>query len=154
MRPFFPVLILSLTITFSCHAAGDKPAKQDKCPVCGMFVSHYPDWFASISYKGGETAYFDGPKDMFTYYLNLPKYAKGKNRGDIVSIRVKEYYGLKSVDAEKVLFVAGSDVYGPMGKELIPLLSAKDAAGFIKDHKGDKPLRFNEVTPAVLKRLE
>jgi nitrous oxide reductase accessory protein NosL len=134
--------------------AGAKPSKGDKCPVCGMFVSRYPDWLATITFKSGEAVHFDGPKDMFTFYLDIGKYRKGKNRGDIATITVKDYYGLKSIAADKAYFVCDSDVLGPMGKELIPLTTAADATSFIKDHKGSKPLRLNEITPAVLQRLQ
>ena len=53
-----------------------KPSRQDKCPVCGMFVYKYPDWVSEIIFKDGKTVFFDGPKDMFKYYLNL-------NKGDV-----------------------------------------------------------------------
>ena len=119
-----------------------------------MFVSRYPDWLATITFRSGETVHFDGPKDLFTFYLNLEKYRKGKTRGDITTITVKDYYGLKNIAAEKAYFVYGSDVLGPMGKELVPFATAADAAGFNKDHKGSKPLRFNEITPVILQRLQ
>jgi nitrous oxide reductase accessory protein NosL len=109
---------------------------------------------ATITFKNGETVHFDGPKDLFTFYLNMEKYRKGKARGDIATITVKDYYGLKSIAADKAYFVSNSDVLGPMGKELVPFATAADAAGFIKDHKGSKPLRFNEITPTVLQRLQ
>lgn len=148
------LLICSLMLPTVGLCADAKPSKGDKCPVCGMFVSRYPDWLATITFKNGETAHFDGPKDMFTYYLNLEKYRKGKTRSDIATITVKDYYSLKSMAADKAYFVLDSDVLGPMGKELVPFAAAADANSFIKDHKGSRPLRFNEITPAVLQRLQ
>ena len=148
------LLICTLVLPAAVLSADTKPAKGDKCPVCGMFVSRYPDWLATITFKNGETVHFDGPKDLFTFYLNMGKYRKGKNPGDIAAITVKDYYGLKSIAAEKAYFVSGSDVFGPMGKELVPFATDADAAVFNKDHKGSKPLRFNEITPAILQRLQ
>ena len=29
------------------------PGPKDTCPVCGMFVSLYPDWVATVLYKDG-----------------------------------------------------------------------------------------------------
>ena len=51
------------------------PGPNDTCPVCGMFVSLYPDWVATALYQDGHAHHFDGAKDLFKYLLNLPKYA-------------------------------------------------------------------------------
>ncbi|MER2603690.1 MAG: nitrous oxide reductase accessory protein NosL, partial [Candidatus Competibacter phosphatis] len=45
------------------------PGPQDTCPVCGMFVSLYPDWVATLVYKDGHAHHFDGAKDLFKYLL-------------------------------------------------------------------------------------
>ena len=129
------------------------PTENDKCPVCGMFVAGYPEMLAEIIFKDGTYAVFDGPKDMFRYYLNMKKYNPSKNINDIDSIYVNEYYNLTFIDGRKAYYVVGSDVYGPMGMELIPFLKEADASAFKKDHKG-KILRFGDVTEAVVKTLE
>ena len=41
-----------------------------------------------------------------------------------------------------------------MGREMIPLASEKEARGFLVDHKGKHLLRFDEVTPDILKGIE
>ena len=48
----------------------------------------------------------------------------------------------------------GSDVYGPMGHELIPFFTKEDAAEFKKDHKGTRILVFEQITPAVIRKLD
>ena len=131
-----------------------KPSKKDKCPVCGMFVYKYPDWVGEVIYKDGAVAYFDGAKDLFKYYFNLKKYNPGKTRKDISAIYVTEYYDVKLMDAHKAHFVTGSDVYGPMGRELIPFFTQEDARAFKKDHKGKRILVFEQVTPAVIGKLD
>lgn len=151
-RSLFVVLIL-FAFTNLSFAAEVKPvtAKQnDKCPVCGMFVAKYTHWLAEVVFKDGTYAVFDGPKDMFKYYLNLPKYASSKKSADIAGIFVTEYYSTKLLDARKLFFVIGSDVYGPMGDELIPLSSEADAREFMKDHKGTRIVKFQEVTNELL----
>ena len=130
-----------------------KPTPNDKCPVCGMFVSKYPDMVAEIIFTDGTYAVFDGPKDMFRFYLDIKKYNPSKTIKDIDSIYVHEYYNLTFIDGRKAYYVVGSDVYGPMGRELIPFLKEEDASAFTKDHKG-KILRFGDVTEAVVKTLE
>jgi nitrous oxide reductase accessory protein NosL len=95
-----------------------KPTREDKCPVCGMFVYKYPDWLAEIILKDESVDFFDGAKDLFRYYFGLRKYKLGKTKKDIAAIYVTEYYEIKLIDARKAFFVVGSDVYGPMGHEL------------------------------------
>jgi len=98
--------------------------------------------------------FFDGAKDLFKYYFNLKKYRPGKNKGDIAALYVKEYYDMEMIDARKAFFVTGSDVYGPMGHELIPLNTEEDARTFMKDHRGKRILRFEEITPKVIEKLD
>ncbi len=118
-----------------------------------MFVAGYPEMLSEIIFKDGTHAIFDGPKDMFRYYLNMKKYNPAKKINDIDSIYVHEYYNVTFIDGRKAYYVVGSDVYGPMGRELIPFLKETDASAFTKDHKG-KILRFGDVTEAVVKTLE
>jgi nitrous oxide reductase accessory protein NosL len=41
-----------------------------------------------------------------------------------------------------------------MGHELVPLASKEDAEDFLKEHKGRKILRFDEVARALPGRLD
>lgn len=127
-----------------------KPSDKDKCPVCGMFVHKYPKWIAEIIFNDGTYAAFDGPKDMIKYFFNVSKYNRNKTKADIAEIYVTEYYTTGRMKAEDVLFVTGSDVFGPMGVELVPVRGMEEARSFMKDHKGTKILRFSEITPADL----
>ncbi|MBI5188796.1 MAG: nitrous oxide reductase accessory protein NosL [Nitrospirae bacterium] len=124
---------------------------RDKCPVCGMFVAKYPKWIAQIIFKDDTYAVFDGAKDMFKYYFNMNKYNPSKRGSDIFAIYVTEYYSTNLMEAERLFFVQGSNIYGPMGKELIPIATEKRAMEFLNDHHGKKILRFNEVTMEELK---
>jgi nitrous oxide reductase accessory protein NosL len=119
-----------------------------------MFVAKYPDFIAVIRFKDGTYAFFDGAKDMFKYYLNLQKYNPNKKPADIASLRVTDYYDLSMIDGLKAFFVVGSDVYGPMGRELIPFSKEADAREFLKDHKGKSLFGFQEVTPALIQTLD
>lgn len=131
-----------------------EPSKEDKCPVCGMFVYKYPDWLAEIILKDESVEFFDGAKDLFKYYFDPKKYRPGKNKKNIAAIYVMEYYDMKMIDARNAFFVTGSDVYGPMGHELIALATEEDARNFLRDHKGKRILRFEEITPAVIEKLD
>lgn len=119
-----------------------------------MFVAKYPDFVAQIRYRDGSGAFFDGVKDMLKYYRNLPRYAAGRKQADISVVYVTDYYSLGYIDGYKAFYVAGSDVYGPMGKELIPFGKKADALEFMKDHKGRSILTFRDINDAVMKSLE
>lgn len=138
-------LLWVLALSSSASAEGGlsgipKPAAKDLCPVCGMIVSKYPNWVATVLYKDGHAHHFDGAKDMFKYLQDLPKYAPGHRKDDIKAIAVTDFYNLGKVDAHQAYFVIGSDVLGPMGHEFVPLASKMDADDFLKDHKGKRAL--------------
>jgi copper chaperone NosL len=130
------------------------PKPSDKCPVCGMFVTKYPDWIAQAIYRDGSYAVFDGAKDLFKYLFNPRTYAPTKRAADIAALYVTDYYSLTLVDGKTAWYVIGSDVLGPMGRELIPLAAEKEARQFMVDHKGKRLLRFAEVTAEALKGLD
>lgn len=155
------ILIILLTGLPPALWASPRPAQKAKgpipkgnCAVCGMYVANFPEWAAVISFKDGAQAWFDGPKDLFTYLLDLKHYAAKRSAGDIALIQVKDYYGLKHIDGRAAFFVLGSDVMGPMGRELVPFATESAARDFLKDHRGVKILTFREVTPDTLKSLE
>jgi len=151
------IMLLSLWLVAPAAAAEKAPpapSAKDKCPVCGMFVAPYPNWVGQIVFKDGGRSYFDGPKDLFTYYFAPEKYGSARKRADIVDIHVTDYYSVSAIDGRKAFYVIGSDVRGPMGKELVPFAKKTDADGFLKDHHGKKVLSFDEITPATLKSLE
>lgn len=140
------VALLSLWLGVACAQAIPKPGPKDLCPVCGMLVAKYPPWVATIVYKDGHAHHFDGAKDMFKFWFDPPKYAPGHSREQIASIWVTDYYNLQKIDAKTALYVIGSDVLGPMGHEFIPLATLADAEEFLKEHKGKRILRFDQVT--------
>lgn len=131
-----------------------KPKARDKCPVCGMFVANHPEWLAAIRFPNGSHVFFDGVKDLFKYLQEPKRYDSRRKPEDIRAVLVMDYYDLSWIDAQEAWFVIGSDVYGPMGRELIPLKNEADANEFMKDHGGLKIIRFPEVTREVIKTLD
>ena len=117
--------------------------KDAKCPICGMFVAKYPQWVAL--YDGEKKFYFDGVKDMMKY-----AYAR-KLSSD--KFYVSDYYKLSKLEATKAFYVIGSNVYGPMGNELIPFATQEEAETFSRDHNGQKDIAFDEITEAMVKSL-
>jgi nitrous oxide reductase accessory protein NosL len=157
MRRFFAAMLLVLALPAGAGAGLDTfpdPKPRDLCPVCGMVVSKYPPWIATVVYRDGHAHHFDGAKDLFKYLFDVPRYAKGHRAQDIARIGVTEYYEVKRIDARTAWYVIGSDVLGPMGHELIPLASRADAEEFMRDHQGKRILRFDEVKRDLSGKLD
>ena len=148
------MLFLLISPVLAQDATPGKPSAEDKCPVCGMFVSKFPDFLAQVVYKDGSHAYFDGAKDLFKYLLEVKKYQPSKATAEIAAIYVTDYYSLNPVDAGKARYVTGSNVYGPMGKECIPFEKEADAKEFKADHGGSAILEFGSVNAQVLQGLD
>jgi copper chaperone NosL len=155
------VLRVTLIVFFLIVAplqAGDappvKPSKADKCPVCGMFVAKYPDFLAQIIFTDGSYALFDGAKDMFKYYFNLKKYNISKHSSDMAAVYVTDYYSMNAANGRNTYYVVGSNVFGPMGNELIPFEKEGEAKEFMTDHAGKMVVRFDAVTPELIKGLD
>lgn len=150
------VVVASLVVWVSfCAFAGAsdnhpaKPGPKDRCSTCGMLVAKYPAWIATIVLSDGSCTYFDGPKDLFRFLAS-----DGAQVEDSAEIWVTDYYTAKPIPAREAVFVLGSDVLGPMGKELVPFVSVELAEEFRKDHGGESPLAFDRIDASVLKALE
>jgi copper chaperone NosL len=146
LLPLFPADATEMGLT--------KPTAKDKCPVCGMFVAKYPDWLNAILFKDGSHVFFDGAKDMFKYLHDPKRYDSVRKPEDIRAILVGDYYRLNWIDARNAWYVLGSDVYGPMGRELIPLEKEDEAKEFLNDHRGARIIRFSEATAEVIRTLD
>ena len=118
--------------------------KDAKCPVCGMFVAKHPKWAAMVVDSNGHKFYFDGVKDMAKYLQNHT----------FKRAYVSDYYSGQALDATKAYYVLGSDVTGPMGKELIPFANKDDAKAFMQAHRAKAILQWKDITKDVLKELE
>lgn len=128
--------------------------KKSKCPVCGMFVDLYPKWAALIETTDGQTLYFDGVKDLMKFYLQPEKFKEGMKQGDFKTIQVTDYYTLQAFAADQAWYVLDSNVFGPMGNELIPFQTRKDAETFKKDHFGIRIVSFSEITRKMVYDLD
>lgn len=160
MRTYMKTVLFSLlTLVLFFFSAGllaaepVKPGPGDRCPVCGMFVAPYAAWVAQIEFKDGARVFFDGPKDLFKFYLKLPQDGAGKSKNNIAGIYVTEYYSAKPAAADALFYIVGSDVLGPMGKELVPVAGKKAAKVFVRDHAGRTILTFEQVTLKTLAGL-
>jgi nitrous oxide reductase accessory protein NosL len=122
-----------------------------KCPVCGMFVSKYPKWSTMMEIEGKEY-FFDGVKDMMKYYIFDGDFPY--NRNEISQMYVSDYYTLQRLPAKEAFYVLDSDVYGPMGHELIPFKLKKSAETFYSEHHGKAIVKFDEITDTMVMALD
>lgn len=152
MRKFCLILIIALfgLSAVSLAEVPKKPEKKDRCPVCGMFVAPYPDWLSTLVFKDGSQLFFDGSKDLFRYYFSLPNDNDARTRQEITGIYLTDYYSTRLLPVEEVFLILGSDVFGPMGKELIPVAGEAAAKTFARDHNGEQIIRFEQLTPQHL----
>ena len=133
------------------HSSHIAVPKDAKCPVCGMFVSKYPKWTTMMEHDG-KRYYFDGVKDMMKYYIFDGDFVY--DRTHITQMKVSDYYTLEAIPAKEAFYVLDSDVFGPMGRELIPFKNLKSAEDFSADHNGRSIVKFDEITDSMLMKLD
>ena len=151
---FSLLLLLTPLSSGAAERAARKPAPGDKCPVCGMFVAKYPEFTGQLLFKDGTVSFFDGPKDLFKFYLNPAVSPSRRKQLETATLVVTSYYSLTPIDGRTAWYVIGSDVFGPMGRELIPFENEAEAREFKNDHKGKTVLKFSQVTIGLLRGLE
>jgi len=124
---------------------------EEKCPVCGMFVAKYPKWVGLIIVDE-KKHYFDGVKDMMKFYIFDGDFPYDRKK--ISQIQVTDFYTLEGIPAKEAFYVIGSDVYGPMGNELIPFKTHKAAKNFMNDHRGTEIVHFDKITAKMVMALD
>lgn len=144
------LLLMFGVLSYADEQAPRRPAADERCPVCGMYVAPYPEWIATAVLEDGSQLFFDGSKDMFRYYFHRRDAGYAEADQPIRALYATDYYSTQLMPVEDLFFVLGSDVYGPMGHELIPVAGREQAETFLSDHQGTRILRFSEVTPADL----
>jgi nitrous oxide reductase accessory protein NosL len=91
-------------------------------------------------------------KDMMKFYIFDVDFPY--DRSKITQTEVTDFYTLQAIDAKQAFYVIGSDVFGPMGNELIPFLTKEAAQNFMTDHRGEKIILFEEITPKLVMGLD
>lgn len=153
------ILAACLTMTFmlyqSATAAENEPQiipDDLTCGKCGMYPARYPQWQSQVIFTDGSMSAFDGCKCMFGFMFNMNQYDSAHTMADIAKIWVRDFNSGEWLDAKTAHFVIGSDVMGPMGKELIPFQAQEAAESFQKEH-GGQLAGFDSVSMETLKPL-
>lgn len=152
LSALFAMSLFVSPVTASVDNAAKSPSAKDRCAVCGMFVAKYPQWISLVELEDKTTVWFDGVKDMMAYSFGPEAFGAATGVA-IKDMRVKDYYSQEWIDGRQAFYVAGSDVNGPMGHELIPFSSEKAASSFMKDHHGKKLLPFADIDSARIESV-
>ena len=101
---------------------------------------------ATAATSAGAELAFDSPKCLF-------RYRSAHAEVDVASLRVREYYSQSEAPATGLVYVHGSDLRSPMGRDLVPLSDEEAAAAFRADHGGES-VTFEGITEALLAGLD
>jgi len=94
---------------------------------------------------------------MMKFYFNPDDYGDYKImrfRHSITKMIVTDYYTQKGIDATKAYYVIGSNILGPMGNELIPFKTLKEAKSFKNDHFGKEIKQFHKLNDDIVWKLD
>jgi copper chaperone NosL len=127
---------------------GSKLDLAQSCPVCSMKVGGGALGFGAAVFKDGKVVGFDGPGDLFRYFLEPAKYHF--DAANITHLFVTEYGSPKLLDAKTAFFVVGSDFTGSMGPDAAPFATQEAAEKFKAEHHGRAVVAFTGVKPEDL----
>jgi len=142
-------IVAAVALSPGCRVEPMTPRIWETCPVCGRFVAPHSEWIAQVVYDDRVALFFDGAKDLFKYLLSPQR----QGRVPIAGIFVTSYADRRVVNARRASFVAGSDVTGPAGAELVAFGSMDEAREFSRRHHGTGVIGFDQVDPALLSSL-
>jgi len=163
--------LVLLALMVGCATSGSQTAEQSpaaqsgevaqqpmaipedaSCGKCGMFPAKYPRWQSQIIFKDGKMTPFDGCKCMFNFISAMDQFDKIHSRDDVAAVWVKDFNSGSWINAADAYYVVGSNMMGPMGKELIPFANQADAMKF-NQKQGGSMMMYSQITPEVLKTL-
>ena len=118
---------------------------SDRCPVCGMRVVRYPHFSTAIQLHDKTTYYFCSAGCMIRAWLQ-PEIFLGQPKSRMLRTVAKNYFTGRPADALKAIWIAGSDVIGPMGPAVIPVPGPEEQRTFQSRHGGTRVFRLPELT--------
>jgi|GEM_PF-1293593 len=118
----------------------------DRCPVCAMKVKNHSKFASAIQLKDGTTYYFCGTGCMIRSWMH-PDTFLGVPKNMLDTPIVRDYFTGNEMDARDALWVAGSDIVGPMGPALVPLRNQTDFDAFLRRHGGTSSFRLEDMNP-------
>lgn len=127
-------------------------SESDRCPVCAMFPARRPQTAAAMTLKSGETFYFCGNGCLLRTWLR-PTIYLGKKQEAIDRLVVQDYFSGQPIYGRTAIWVAGSDVVGPMGPAIIVLGDPDQLGTFKNRHGGKTVFTFDQVDDDLWKQI-
>ena len=118
-----------------------------------MRTAPFTNWHTQIVYADKSNDLFCGVKCLMAFIIEPEKYSGSRRPDEKSRFFARDYYTQKWHDMKTMTFVLGSDVLGPMGKDLVPFSDEKSAQTFLEDHRGEAMLEFEQITPELIRRL-
>ncbi len=137
---------LVAAIGLAALGCGERGSSRARCAECGMYVDLSPRWQAGLTTAAGTPMLFDTPICMLKF-LSAPDTGRGAH-----DAWVTDYYTQRRIPAADARFVAGTDVVGPMGRELVPVADDAAATRMLRDHHGRTTHRLTTLPPSSLTR--
>jgi nitrous oxide reductase accessory protein NosL len=126
---------------------------DDTCPVCAMRPAKRPKFAAAIELTDERTYYFCGNGCMIRAWLH-PRELLGAAPEQRLRPVVQEFFTGRPMDARQVIWVAGSDLMGPMGPAIVALENREMAKVFRKRHGGKFEFTLSEMSEALWKQIK
>ena len=82
-----------------------------------------------------------------------PEVFLGVERSKLKRAVVREYFTGAHIDAAQAIWIAGSDVAGPMGPAIVPLADEQAASVFERRHGGKHRFRLAELSDEKWKQM-
>ncbi len=114
----------------------------------------FEDYELEILYRDEYFVAINKPSGLLVHKSMIVMKFYFENQTNIEEILVQDYYTQETLEAREAYFVTGSDVYGPMGNELLAFRDKKSAQRFMIDHRGKELLRFEEITVQKVYKLD
>jgi nitrous oxide reductase accessory protein NosL len=146
---------------------------DDRCDVCGMVIPNHPGPSAEVFYRDRDPAGHPNPARFDSTWEAYQFHFERESEGwTAAAFYVTDYSGVDYTvrrsggdrlisthpeagafaPAESVTYVAGSEVVGAMGRDLIGFGDRGDAESFRAEYGGDL-VAHGEVTPELVARL-
>lgn len=119
-------------------------SESDQCPVCAMYPYKYPKFSCGIQLQDKRTYYFCGTGCLLRTWLH-PEHFLGVDSSELLKPVVRDYFSGQEVDGREVTWITGSDIVGPMGPAIVPLLNKEDVSAFMERHGGKKTFTLAEL---------
>jgi copper chaperone NosL len=122
-------------------------SESDRCPVCAMKVKDHPKFACAIELDDGRAFYFCATGCMIRAWLHPEAFLRVERSALRRSV-VQDYFDGRHLDGLSVLWVAGSDVVGPMGPALVAVADERALEAFTQRHGGTSTFRLADLDDA------